>query len=536
MAIGTKDIKAYQAWQALCKRISAASTVIVNETVEAQRKRVDWLLSDYERFCMYYFAHYCDAKMGWFHKEAANTVISDKDCFLVMEFPREHAKTVHACILMPMYLKALAIWKGTADFSGMILSSCNSDKADGLLGDVQAEMVSNNRYIQDFGEQKGMGSWEDGYFVDAFGNGFWAFGLGQSPRGAREAEKRPNYIVVDDADTDEMCRNEKRCDDAVDWILGALMGCLSLLGGRMIVSGNRIHKTSILAKIVGDIEPDDPKREDIKHIKVYATEGKKHEYVGFLKGEPAWKERYTIPILSKRMNRMGRLARREFYHQIVKKEYIFKESDFQYEDSEVINRIVFDALVAYCDPSKKNNQKSDTKAIIAVGKKGGKYYLVDCYCANSTPSMMAAGHYDIEDRLRVRFYRNTAYHYIEGNFDQDDALKYYKVEGEKRGYVLRIRVDDSKKADKFGRIESLEPLFVQGHMVFDKALKGNKHFRLFLNQLQDFPFGEHDDGPDALEGAISKADKKGKSSSFNPILGSGKKRKERRFKDNYRTI
>lgn len=535
--ITNKDKKAYQDWLELCKRIGSATTIVTNESDSNRGVRISGLLGDYERFCEYYFPHYCSSKMGWFHKEAANVVINDADCFLVMEFPREHAKTVHACILMPMYLKAMSIYNGTKDFTGMILSSCNSDKADGLLGDVQAEMVSNNRYIQDFGEQKGMGGWEDGYFVDAFGNGFWAFGLGQSPRGAREAEKRPNYIVVDDADTDEMCRNEKRCDDSVDWILGALMGCLSLLGGRMIISGNRIAKASILAKIVGDIEPDDPKREDITHIKVFATEGKNHEYVGFLKGVPAWKERYTIPILSKRMNRMGRLARREFYHQIVKKEYIFKESDFQYADSEVINRIVFDALVAYCDPSKKNNQKSDTKAIIAVGKKGSKYYLVDCYCANSTPSMMAAGHFDIEDRLQARFSRNKTYHYIEGNFDQDEALKFYKVEGEKRGYVLRIRSDDSKKTDKFGRIESLEPLFVQGHIIFDKGLKGNKHFREFLAQLQDFPFGEHDDGPDALEGAISKADKKGKSSSFSPISGSkGKQRKERRFKQGYRTI
>lgn len=156
MAITNKDIKAQLAWQELCKRISAASTILINENEADRKKRITWLLGDYERFCTYYFEHYCSAKMGWFQLEAAKTVIEDRDCFLVMEWAREHAKTVHACVLMPMYLKAIAIYNGTNDFSGMILSSCNADKADGLLGDVQAEMVSNHRYIQDFGAQKGI--------------------------------------------------------------------------------------------------------------------------------------------------------------------------------------------------------------------------------------------------------------------------------------------------------------------------------------------------------------------------------------------
>ena len=62
----------------------------------------------------------------------------------------------------------------------------------------------------------------------------------------------------------------------------------------MIIIGNRIHKKSVLAHIVGDVEEGDPEKPKIMHLKVYALENPKtHEMDLSEKGVPAWKERYT---------------------------------------------------------------------------------------------------------------------------------------------------------------------------------------------------------------------------------------------------
>jgi phage terminase large subunit-like protein len=49
---------------------------------------------------------------------------------------------------------------------------------------------------------------------------------------------------------------------------------------------------------------------------------------------------------------------------------------------------------------------------------------------------------------------------------------------------------------KVVRIRRLTPLLSQGRLRFKAGSKGAK---LLVEQLRDFPCGEHDDGPDALE-------------------------------------
>ena len=117
------------------------------------------------------------------------------------------------------------------------------------LGDIQAELEHNQRIIADFGKQQGNASWQDGEFKAANGVKFLACGRGQSPRGLRDREARPDYIVIDDLDDDELCRNEKRVHDITDWVKEALFGALDVGRGRFIMVGNLISKNSVLANL-----------------------------------------------------------------------------------------------------------------------------------------------------------------------------------------------------------------------------------------------------------------------------------------------
>jgi predicted phage terminase large subunit-like protein len=57
--------------------------------------------------------------------------------------------------------------------------------------------------------------------------------------------------------------------------------------------------------------------------------------------------------------------------------------------------------------------------------------------------------------------------------------------------------------NKLVRIRRLSPLLATGQLRFKRGSPGTQ---LLVNQVQDFPVGDHDDGPDALEMALRLAE------------------------------
>lgn len=497
-----KDKRLYNDWLELCKRIHKQTEANrpLNEEPKARKKRIESLLNDFSSFCKYYFPHYCRSEFGWFHKEAAQKITKNRKIFAVLEWPREHAKSVFADVLMPLWLKA----KG--ELTGLILVSANQDKAAGLLADLQAELESNALYIDDFGQQATFGSWEDCHFATKDGIGFWAFGRGQSPRGARQGALRPNLAIVDDIDDKVIVKNPARVKEAVNWILEDLYGCLSIEAGRVIIVGNRIHKYSILAHLVGDIEEGDPKREGITHIKVYAFEkGKNHEKaMPDEKGaKPAWPENHKAKDLIEKMAVMGhRPAMREYFHEHHEDGIIFKDDWIRWDKPLKMGE--YDGIVVYCDPSFKDTAKSDTKAIIATGRKGSTYHVLRAWVRVASVKAMVQEFYQVYEWLG-----NKALYYMEANMLQDLLLEDFDHEAELRGYHVPLRPDKEKKDNKMMRIENLSPLFERGFIRFNEEERSSRDMQNLI--LQILGFGNEsmkDDGPDALEGAISKLNKK----------------------------
>src|SRR5690606_15131640 len=127
-----------------------------------------------------YFPKYADADCADFHIKFANACLKDPNFFGIAEWPREHAKSVHVTIFIPLWLIA------HGQLTGMLLMGKNDDDACNLLSDVQAQLQYNELFAHDFGEQYNFGSWEDGDFTTKQGIRFKALGRGQSPRGARK--------------------------------------------------------------------------------------------------------------------------------------------------------------------------------------------------------------------------------------------------------------------------------------------------------------------------------------------------------------
>ncbi|MFA7466967.1 MAG: hypothetical protein WCY82_01720 [Desulfotomaculaceae bacterium] len=482
----------YEAWIEEKKSIIQAKPLDL-ESPAQQKKNKQEALENFPKFARRYCSHLMDSDFAWFHKKAAKEIINNKDIFAILEWPREHAKSILADVMIPLFLKA----KG--ELTGMMIASANEKKANTLLGDIQAEFMFNERYIADFGQQFSLGNWQDGYFVTKDGIGFWAFGRGQSPRGTRKSSNRPNFCVVDDIDDAVIVRSEERVGDAVDWVLGDLFGAMPNTGSRLIVAGNRIHKKSILAHLVGDVEPDDPKRENIFHSKVFALENPRTRKKDMSeKGIPAWKERYTRDMILEKMKKQGmRIGLREFFHEHITEGKIFRNEHLPWVKCLQLSE--YDQLITYNDPSYKGNRTSDYKSIVLIGRKGRYFDIIKCFIRQCTTAEMVRGHYNIAemvpDNLRIR-------HYMEANFIQDLMLEEYWREGERRGKMMRIRGDKRKKPDKEVRIENLTPFTEQGFIRFNIEEKQSPDMQELRNQFLGFPDAEHDDGPDSVEGGV----------------------------------
>lgn len=506
-----KDIREYQEWVLLCEQIRA-KTPVIKEDEKQKKIRITALKDDFNAFCTHYFPHYLDSHFGWFHLKAAQNIKDNKNIFAILEWPREHAKSVFANVLVSLFLYA------RGELSGMVVASANADKAKGLLGDLQAEFVSNNRWINDYGELAKMGDWRDGAFATTDGIGFWALGRGQSPRGIRKEAKRPNYAVVDDIDDKVIVRNGQRVRESVDWVMEDLYGALSIKAARMVIAGNRIHKASILAHLVGDVNPEDPKRKAITHIKVFAFEHiRTHSKADAKTGRPAWKERYTTKMLTDKMSVMGyRSARREYFHEHHEEGNVFKREWIAFTKTKHYSK--YKSIVTYCDPSFKDTDKADFKAIVTVGSDGNRHDILDLWVRQASTKAMVDVFYD-----RYNKYENHARYYIEANMLQDLLLDEFTEEGEARQQSLPIRGDKRAKPNKYMRIENMSPLFERGLIKISDEIRQDPDTQEFIDQLIGFPYG-HDDGPDALEGALHYTTRTARSSGFQPRYGNYKKR------------
>ncbi|GAB3734960.1 hypothetical protein [Spirosoma lituiforme] len=513
-----KEKKALQEYYDSTKKIVSQQVgADPHEPAAVRTARIDRLLGNFVEFCKYYFPQFCQSEFGWFHKAAAKRIIADPTIFAVLEWPRAHSKSVFSDVMMPMFLKA------KKDLNGMIVVSNNQAKAIGLLIDIQVQLEGNERYIADFGEQASFGDWSEGSFATQDGVGFWAFGRGQSPRGTRKAEKRPDYIVVDDIDDKEIVKNQDRVIEGVNWVREDLFGCFDLIRGRFIIAGNRIHQASILAHLVGDVNEGDIVNPEIFHCKVFALENPKtHKEDQSIDGVPAWKERFTRAMLEKAWAKIGYISsQREYFHKHIMLGRIFNNDMILFAPMK--NLSAYSHIVTYNDPSFKDTKKNDFKAIIAVGRLGKYYDVLAMWVRQATTGAMVKAHYDMHEWLESQG-ANLVSHYMESNFIQDLILEDYVTESVTRGYMLGIRGDDRKKDNKFGRIEAMAPLYERAVIRYNEALKSSVDFRNFKDQLIGFP-AAHDDGPDAQEGAIWQINKRINISV--PVISGGQRRQNR---------
>ena len=519
MVITNQIKRSLEEWSSFCKDVAESTNVKFNETLLEQQQRKELALKDYNYFFKTYLKMYCDdgqTDCAYFHIDAANAIKKDPNIFAALEWPREHAKTVHATIGIPLWLFI------HNEVTGMILMSRSYDMAANALGDIQAQFQKNDLFKHDWGEHFQFGDWSDGDFTTTGGIRFLALGRGQAPQGARKGAKRPNLAICSDLDDYEIVQNEKRVLEVVDVITGALLPALAIKGGRMIVENNRIHPRSIMAHMVGDITHDTPKREGIYHSKVFATEKKKgvRAYISE-GGTPAWKERYTTDELARRFKQVGIVKTKgEYYHEHTIEGKIFKERYFQWGQIPPLNTL--NIIIGYFDPSFVNSATSDYKAIAVWGLKDYKKYCIKRFTRRSELSAAYEFMSRMDDSLPLGV---GIIWYIEKQFITEQiriALNKHNLKRKAENKKALVLITDTRvKENKFTRIIKMEPDYSNGDVVYNQTERHDTDMIEGNNQVKGIEPGykSPDDAPDADEGAWHYLNMHIPNKNFTPIIG-----------------
>lgn len=471
---------AYKEWRRQHEATQSGEIFKKKEDPSVQIKRIERARKDYNFFVKTYFPNIARCECGKFQIDAANYILNNPNTRAVFEWARGHAKSTHFGVLVPLWLKI----QKDKQFHTLVLVSKSEDSADRLLADLQAELEFNELYTKDFGKQMKDGNWAEGEFTTSDGCYFISLGRGQSPRGIKSNGRRPDYIIIDDIDDDEMVRNDQRVSKATEWVLSALFGTMEAGRGRFIMVGNKIAKTSILSKII--------ERPGVHHTKVNILDKN---------GNPTWKENYTPAEVAEMRAFMGeRKFQKEYMNNPLTEGAIFQQKHIRY--GKMLPLKEYRQLICYTDPSFKNSATSDYKATMLVGKTpDGHFHLLKAFADQTSVSEMVTWHYEIMDYVDGKV---PVMYYMESNFMQDLMLDEFKKVGASVGLHVPIRGDSRKKPDKFARIEAMQPLFERGLVVFNENEKNTPGMQVLEEQMLMFERGSrsHDDAPDALESAI----------------------------------
>lgn len=497
-----------QDWEEYYNQFIADVEVDSSETEIQKRQRIARLEASPEDWFKYYFPKYCTAEPANFHTAATKRLLAHPRWYEVRAWSRELAKSARSMFEV-LYLAL------TGKISNFLLVSNSFDNACRLLLPFMIQLEKNLRIINDYGEQATIGHWESSEFIAKCGCSFRALGAGQSPRGTRNEAKRPDFILVDDIDTDEECRNTDRIKQKWDWIEQALIPTISVSSdARILFNGNIIAKDCCIAR-AGKVAD----KFDIVNIRDK-------------NGKSSWSKNTEEDIDFILSKISTRAAQQEYFNNPLSEGDVFKELSI----GKIPSLSRFKQIIVYGDPSPSNskNKAGSMKAIAAIGLLDSTYYIIKCRVDRATNSEFVDWFYEINEQLNGS--SAQIYNYIENNklqdpFYQQVFIPLFVSKAKEKGHYLNIVPDARVKPDKFSRIEgNLEPLNRNGRLIFNEAEKNNPHMQRLQEQflLLTPQLKAPADGVDAVEGGVFIATQKLKQVSVEQLHIGRRPRNNRR--------
>jgi phage terminase large subunit-like protein len=164
-------------------------------------------------------------------------------------------------------------------------------------------------------------------------------------------------------------------------------------------------------------------------------------------------------------------------------------------------------IISHWDIAYTDNDTSDYNAVRVWGLHGRNFWLIACYVRQS--KMKPAVGWNCDYKKNLPHIANYLAQYESQFWNGEVQRTIEEVEDENDIDMNLIKVDTPRTNKVQRMIKTLKPLYQNGRIYYNEALKSNSDTQIGIMQLVavEEGSGEHDDAPDADEQAISKLDK-----------------------------
>lgn len=413
--------------------------------------------------------------------------------FTAIAAPRHHAKSTAITL---SFVLASALFKVS---KYIIIVSDTEKQASLFLSEVRNELESNEDIIKLFGIKRFVKLTETDIIVELNDGHLFrlmAKGAEQKLRGLKWGNTRPDLIICDDLENEELTENANRREKFRNWFYGALMPILSEKG-KLIIVGTILHIDSLLERLMPSYNEETSVWDGLK---LYST--KKREFWKSVKYKAhsddfkqiLWKDRYDadhFKALRRELTNQGMpdVYNREYLNYPIDESsayfkrndlITFKEQDYQEEN-----------LSYYCaiDFAVSKEARRDYTAIAVVGINDQNVLLV---------KDIRRGRWDAKEIIDEMFACNKRYKpdlFIVERGSIEKALgPFLRQEMMARNQYINL-YPMTPTRDKQSRARGLQARLRSGNVRFDKDAEWYLDLE---DEMVRFPKHPHDDQVDAL--------------------------------------
>lgn len=488
---------------ALRRRIELEVEAFPADDAAREKRRAKALADDgYRFFAETYFPHYLTALPSLLHEHLYDLLprmaTDDAGWRLLLIAPRGAAKSTHVSLIFPLWLAA----RGAKNY--MMLISDAFEQAAALIEAIKAELEVNPRLAHDFPELAGQGRvWREGVIITANNIKIEGLGSGKKVRGRRHGPFRPDLVILDDVENDEQVMSPHQRDKLNRWIDRAVLK-LGPPDGSMdvIMAGTVLHHDAVLVRLakrpgwrVARFRAimEWPGRMDLweRWEELLLNEGEQQADAFFARHRAEmergavlnWPAMQPLEWLMKVRAESHAAFEAEYQGNPISERSPFRDLQFWVRRNP--NWIFFGAI----DPSLgKRGGRGDPSALLVGGLDAdeGRLDVVEASIRHRLPDTIIA------DAIAMQREYGCQLWFVESVQFQELLRELLMHEAAKAGVPMPC-MPVVPHADKALRIERLQAPVAAGLIRFHPSQT------TLIDQLQQWPDADHDDGPDALE-------------------------------------
>jgi predicted phage terminase large subunit-like protein len=411
--------------------------------------------------------------------------------YVAIAAPRSHAKSTSITF---SYLLAAVLFR-SAQF--VILVSDTETQASLFLGDIKQELIDNEDLISLFGIKNFIKLSETDIIVEMEdGHRFRiiAKGAEQKLRGLKWNNKRPDLILCDDLENDEVVQNQERREKFRRWFYGALLPVKSERG-KIVIVGTILHMDSLLERLMPVLSAPTTINDDLRQTSTKKTLWNAVKYRAHNEdfSKILWEQRFSKERLKEiregyLMQGMPDLYSQEYLN------YPIDESTsyFRRDDFLPFTQEDFEGNLSYytgIDFAISTREKSDYTVIATVGvTQAGDILVTD----------IRRGRWDSQEIIEEMFSVQRRYKpelFITESGAIEKAIgPFLKKQMVERGIYMNLYPMVPTK-DKLSRARSLQARMRAGGIRFNMDASW---YPILEDEMARFPKDRHDDQVDAL--------------------------------------